>query len=79
LIVTPLINCLKSVNNNRVERALFEPQFLHRKNGRAATAAVIVKLFHGLPQVDLLEVPFRVKRGLGKQIFLIAAGRPRPT
>jgi len=55
---------------------------LHRKNGRAATAAVISHVFNGLPQAlgprhDVSGVPFRVKRGLGKQISFIAAGRPR--
>jgi hypothetical protein len=47
------------------------PNFASQKWSSCA-AAVIVKLFHGLPQAYLLGVPFRVKRGLGKEIFLIA-------
>jgi hypothetical protein len=83
LILSPLRNRLKYVSNNSKERALSESQFLHRKNGRVAQRLLFLKHLRfaaGLgPQAKCIGVPFRVKRGLGKQIFLIAAGRPRPS
>jgi len=71
-----LKNHLKCVSNNRVTRAPLEPQFLQRKNGRAATAAVIAYSFKVYRRSIYLGVPFRVKRGLGKQISFIEACRP---
>jgi hypothetical protein len=45
LTLSPLKNRLRYLSNNTVERSLPESQFLHRKNGRAATAAVITHVF----------------------------------
>jgi hypothetical protein len=50
----PLKNRLKCVSHNRAERALFESQFLQRKNGRVA-------------QRLLLLAHFRFAEGLGPQ------------
>ena len=72
-----LRNRLECGSHNRVERALFESQFLQRKNGRAATAAVIAYSFKVYRRLIYMRVPFRVKRGLGKQISFIEAYRPQ--
>jgi hypothetical protein len=45
LTSTPPINRLKWVSNNRVERALFESQFLQRKNGRVAQRLLLLMHF----------------------------------
>ena len=57
-------------------RGLFESE-IYSVNLSSSAAPALSNTFHGLPKADVFGVPFRVKRGLGKQIFLIAAGRPR--
>ncbi len=63
--------------DNQYDTLLIQSAKLQRKNGRAATAAVIAYSFKVYRRLIYLGVPFRVKRGLGKQISFIAAEWPR--
>jgi hypothetical protein len=76
LTLIPIKNRLKSVSNSRKKRAFFESQFLHRKNGRAATAAVIVNLFNGLPQADLSGCPLELREVWASKHLLSLPGDP---
>jgi hypothetical protein len=61
------------VSNNRAERALFEIFFYIVKMVELRSGCYFSPILWFAAGTICFGVPFRVKRGLGKQIFLIEA------